>query len=403
MSKSKIFIWLCVSFALGVWLASRFNLPREYVYGLLAFASTILVLAVLAARHAASLAAVFLLAACLGALRLQASQIPNEFSDLFGAKQRLEGYVVEDPDIRPEKQMVTFRPKGYGQNVLATLPLTQEYFYGDWIVAEGKVAEPKNFEDFDYQKYLERFNVYATMSYPKILILKSHQLNPVKENLLKIKHAFAQRISNFLNEPQASLLMGILIGARKTLPQNVVDNFNATGVSHIIAISGYNISIIIKALEYLARLLGRKMSFWLSLLVIAGFVIVSGASASVIRAAIMGGCLLLAFYIGRQYSISPILFFSAFVMLLLNPKILYWDISFQLSFAATAGIVYFSPLLETATAGWPGLLKTKDIFLTTMAAIVVTLPLILLYFGRLSLVAPVTNILLLPFIPFTML
>ncbi|HYV33243.1 MAG TPA: ComEC/Rec2 family competence protein, partial [Candidatus Limnocylindria bacterium] len=197
--------------------------------------------------------------------------------------------------------------------------------------------------------------------------------------------------------------MGILIGARKTLPQSVIDNFNTTGVSHVIAISGFNISIIIKSLEYLAKLFGRRFSFWLSLIIIFSFVILSGASASVIRAAVMGSLLLIAFNIGRQYSITPALFFSAAVMLLINPKILFWDIGFQLSFAATLGIVYFSPLLDQITQNWPNPVQLKSILLTTMAAIVSTLPLILFYFGRLSLVAPLVNILILPFVPLTML
>ena len=403
MSKSKIFIGLSISFAAGIFLASEFFISIPIIWAILGLAGVGFTFAFLSKNKAGAFFMLFLLFVGLGAFRLQMVQVPSEFTSLYEGKPLLEGYVVEDPDIRTDKQLLTFKPKGFGQNILITTTLGQQFFYGDLITAEGKVTEPKNFEDFDYQKYLERFSIYAVASYPKILILKSHQLNPLKESLLKIKSAFARRIAGFIHEPQASLLMGILIGARKTLPPQVIDNFNLTGVSHIIAISGYNISIIIKALEYLARFFGRRASLYLSLLVIFSFVIISGASASVIRAAVMGTLLIIAFNIGRQYSITPALFFSAAVMLLINPKILLWDISFQLSFAATLGIVYFSPLLDQLTARWPNPLQVKSIFLTTMAAIVSTLPLILLYFGRLSLVAPVVNILILPFVPLTML
>lgn len=403
LSKSKIFVWLCVSFAVGIWLASRFAVPREILFIAAAILAAAFALLFLTKHPRACLPALFLFVVVLGAIRLQVSRVPPEFSDLYGSKQKLEGYIVEDIDVRTDKQLITFRPKGYNQNILATVPLSQSYFYGDWIVVEGKITEPKPFDDFDYKKYLERFNVYAITDYPKILILKSHQQNLVKEWLLRIKFNFAARIDKFLKQPQASLLMGILIGARKTLPQDIINNFSATGVSHVIAISGYNISIIIKALEYLARLLGRKTSLYMSLAVIFGFTIVSGASASVIRAAIMGSLLLIGYQIGRQYSITPALFFSAAVMLLINPKILFWDISFQLSFAATAGIVYFSPVLDSLTENWPNFLQIKSILLTTMAAIISTLPLILLYFGQLSLVAPLVNILILPLVPLTML
>src|SRR5207253_812354 len=108
------------------------------------------------------------------------------------------GYVVEDPDIRSNDQLITFRPKNYNQNILITTTLAQSFFYGDWITVEGKVEQAKNFGDFDYQKYLERYNVYGVIGYPKILILKSHQLSPVKEFLLKIKTGFSQRLSYVL-------------------------------------------------------------------------------------------------------------------------------------------------------------------------------------------------------------
>ena len=403
MAKSRIFIGIVISFGFGIWLASKFNLGLNYILIALAFSAGIFVLSFISGHKGIVLGALFLFCAGLGALRLQQTETPNEYQNLFDVKQTIEGKIVEDIDLRQNKQLITFQPKGFSQRILITTSLGKEYSYGNLAVVEGKIKQPQAFDDFDYPKYLERFNVYALMSYPKLLVLKDHTGNFIKDLLLDIKHKFTKRISKFLPEPENSLLLGILIGARKTLPQNIVDNFNNTGVSHIIAISGYNISIIIAALGFLARLLGRKWSFWLSLTVILGFVIMAGPSASVVRAMVMGFMLLVAFYIGRPYSVGPALFFAAFIMLLINPKILFWDIGFQLSFAATLGIVYFMPLLEKLTANWPNFFSLKEIFFTTMSAIIATLPLILLYFGRLSLTAPAVNILILPIIPLTML
>jgi competence protein ComEC len=403
MSKSKVFIGIAVSFAAGVWLGCRYNPPQFYVFVGLAIAAILFALAYNAKHKAAALLAVFLFAATCGVLRLQSSQRPNEYQNLFDSKQQLEGYIVEDTDIRISNQFLTIQPKNFSQRILATANLTDSYFYGDWVVVSGKLTQPQNFSDFDYQKYLERFGVYAVMSYPKILVLKSHRQNIIKEWLLDIKWAFTKRVERLLPEPQASLLMGILIGARKTLPQNIVDNFNATGTSHIIAISGYNITIIISSLAFLAGWLGRRKSFWLTLGLILGFVILSGASASVIRAAIMGSLGLLSANIGRQYAVGPALFFAGFIMLVINPKILYWDVSFQLSFLATLGIVYFQPLLNDLTAVWDDFTGIKSILLVTLSATFVTLPLILFTFGRLSVVSPLVNILILPIVPLTML
>jgi competence protein ComEC len=199
------------------------------------------------------------------------------------------------------------------------------------------------------------------------------------------------------------LLLGILIGARRSLPPQVLDDFTNTGVSHVIAISGYNISVIVASLAFLAKLIGRRSSFWISLLVIFAFVVVSGASSSVLRASIMGGLLLLSFQVYRPYRITPALCFAAALMLVWNPRILYWDVGFQLSFLATLGIVYAVPVLETLTTSWPNPFGTKTILLVSTSAILATMPLVLLQFGQVSLVALPVNILMLPFVPLTML
>ncbi len=403
MSKSRVFIGISISFAIGIFVASVFAPDHRVVLMALGVSAVVLIFALLFSVQRIVFLALLLFSAALGCFRLEQSIVQNEYTEMFGQKQKLEGYIVEDPDIRTDKQLVTFKPKGKTQNILLTTTLGQQFFYGDWVVLEGKVTEAKNFDDFDYKKYLERFNVYAVSSYPKILILKSHQLNPVKEDLLKIKAAFAKKISQLFVEPQRGLVMGILIGAKKSLPQEIIDNFNTTGTSHIIAVSGFNITIIIGALSAVSRLLGRRVSFWITLIFILGFVVITGGSASVIRASVMGFLLLLAINIGRQYAVTPALFFAALLMLALNPRILFWDVGFQLSFVATAGIIYFYPLLHTLTQKIPEDFGLKTLLLTTLSAIVATLPLILFNFGRLSLSAPLVNILVLPVVPFAML
>ena len=126
--------------------------------------------------------------------------------------------------------------------------------------------------------------------------------------MFKIKAALIKRLAQVYAEPQNSLLLGILIGAKKSLPANITENFNITGTSHIIAVSGFNITIMITALAVMSRFLGRRFSFWFTSAVIIAFVLITGASASVIRAAVMGFLLLLSFNIGRQYSVAPALF-----------------------------------------------------------------------------------------------
>lgn len=401
MSKSKVFVLICIAFCAGVMLGSKFNIARPYVF--ITAAVFVLIFALLVSAQTffkkAWIAPLLLFFVCLGVLRIQASYLESQFALMLETKQSLEGVVVKDVDMRQTFQMLTVRPEGYSQNILVTTLKTNKFFYGDKVWLTGRLAEAKEFNDFDYKGYLERQNVYALMKYPKAIVLKTNAGNPVVEKLLALKYIFIAQVNKVLPEPYSSLLLGILIGARKSLPQEIIDNFNTTGTSHIIAISGYNISIIASALGFLVYVFGRKSAFVITLGIILLFVIISGASASVIRAALMGGLLLTSSRIGRLYAITPALCFAAACMILVNPKILYWDAGFQLSFLATAGIVYGLPVLEGLTEKVPRFFGLKTALLITFAAILATLPLVLLLFGRLSVSAPLVNLLVLPAVP----
>jgi competence protein ComEC len=148
--------------------------------------------------------------------------------------------------------------------------------------------------------------------------------------------------------------------------------------------------------------IARKKSFWISLFGIIFFVILTGASASVVRAALMGCLVLLASQTGRASKITNALVFAAAAMLFLNPKILAFDVGFQLSFAATAGLIFLTPVLEKYFNRWPSLSGVKESLITTLSAIIMTFPLILYNFGRISFIAPLANLLILPAIPLTM-
>lgn len=399
MSKSKIFSSFCLCFFLGIAFGFKFAPILVFLYLSLALLILLFVLAFFKKHKVSILVFAGVIVFLLGAWRAAASLEENQFQNILETKTVLEGIIVEDVDIRPDKQLIAFQPKGHSQKILVTTNFINNFSYGDKVVVDGKVKQVENFGDFDYEKYLQRYNVYALSNYPKILILKTNQANSIKFYLLQVKAWCVEYLSRFLQEPHLSLLLGILIGAKKSLPKDLVQNFATVGLSHVVAVSGYNISVLIVSLGFLAKFVGRKMSFWLSVIVIVAFVIMAGASASVLRAAVMGGLLLVAFRLGRPYSFAPAILFSALLMLLVSPKILLWDIGFALSFAATLGIIYGVPLLEDLTLNiseWFGL---KTIFFTTICAIISTLPLSLLYFGQVSAVAILTNLLVLPLVP----
>lgn len=202
-------------------------------------------------------------------------------------------------------------------------------------------------------------------------------------------------IEKILPEPQASFLAGLLFGIDKNIPKNLLEDFNKTGTRHIIALSGYNITIIASLIMGFLLWLGfwRKHAFYLSITAIIFFVFLTGASASVVRAAIMGLLVLLAQQVGRLSNPKNLLALAAFFMILKEPSALLNNAGLQLSFAATIGIIYLSPYLK----------KLPEILATTLSAQIAVSPLIIFYFHQVSLISPIANLLVLPIIPVTML
>jgi len=237
--------------------------------------------------------------------------------------------------------------------------------------------------------------------------------------LLLLKNGFENSLGKILNEPQAAFLAGLLLGEKRGLPRELMADFSKTGTTHIIALSGYNITIIAVALMSLFNffMLRRAISFWVAVALIVLFVLMTGASASAVRAAIMGILVLIAQQSGRLYSIRNALIFAGAVMVFINPKVLTFDLGFQLSFGATLGLVYLSPILKRwipplenenfqtgqVSKSTPKIILTlKQILVTTLSAQIAVLPLLVINFGQLSLIAPLANLAILPFIPLTM-
>lgn len=198
-------------------------------------------------------------------------------------------------------------------------------------------------------------------------------------------------------------MAGLLTGSRRGIPDDVMESFNATGLTHIIAISGYNISIVIALIMGLLIWLPQRIRFYPAVIAIIIFTIFVGASAAVVRAAIMGILGLIALQCGRETSTRLMIAWTGAVMIAWNPKILLYDAGFQLSFLAVIGISELSPLLDRFLYRLPRTFAIKESVQMTLAAQIATAPLILFLFRRLSLVAPLTNLLVAPVIPLAML
>ena len=401
-------------------MATVFSLSAVFLI-LFGFSSIYLFILGIKNRNLALLGLLILFLIC-GACRYNIS-LPkiNQQTLAYYNQQQVEfiGLVNKEPDERQDKvkltvsaQQIIFNdqaPRIKGQALL-TVALYPQYQYGDKLAINCTLQPVKPIDNFAYDKYLARYNIYSLCYNPQIKLLASRQGNFFLTAIYDFKNLLISKINRILPEPQSSFLSGILIGAKKGLPSELANIFQKTGTSHLVAVSGYNVTIITAFLMALALQLGfnRKKSFWLLILLIIIFCILTGLQASIIRATIMAILFLTAQYLGRSSRVGNSILYAVVIMLLINPKLLVWDLGFQLSFLATLGLVYLNPILVSwlNVKKWSSkILQTVigDYFLTTMSAIIMTTPIILYNSGNISLIAPLANLLVLPAIPLAML
>ncbi len=315
------------------------------------------------------------------------------------------GVVINEPDVRIDSQKLTIDVTDYKGKVLLKTLQYPEYSYGDQLSIKCKLHPPEPIEDFRYDKFLAREGIYSVCYNPQIKKVSGNNGNFIYAWILKFKKGVEQIINKTISEPQAALLGGILLGSRRGLPTELMDQFNRVGITHIIAISGYNITIIVSVLMTLAKFLyiNRKKVLWFIFPSLIIFVILTGLSASVVRATIMGLLVVVAGQVGRKSNPKNILIAAAVVMSVCNPFVILWDSGFQLSFLATCGLMFLSEKLKKYFARVPEIFGLQENLVSTFSAIIMTLPLILFNFKRLSLIAPIANLLVLPTIPLAML
>lgn len=415
LTKSKIFFYFCLSFVGGVAIASFFVIP-DLVAGILLIGAILMIVLGWAIRWESVILGFCIILAVVGLWRFQAkSEVAEDDISRFNDAGKIVfvGVVDGEPDIRLDNTKLKVKVRDvevFGGKisasgfVLATVNKYPEYQYGDQLEISGKLTKPEEFDGFDYAAYLVKDDIYSLAYWPEVNFLSKDQGNFIRSFLFKMKNSFKESLVNVLPEPQASLAGGLLLGERTTLPDDLKDVFNAVGITHIIALSGFNITIIADSLRRMFNYLmaPRQYSFWLAVFAIIGFVVMTGASPSIVRAAVMGILLILAQKTGRLYSIRNALIFAGMVMIFVNPKILRFDLAFQLSFLATLGLVYISPFVEKYLGWLPEKLDLRGIASATLGAQIAVLPLILYSFGRLSVVAPFANLLILPIIPHAM-
>lgn len=280
------------------------------------------------------------------------------------------------------------------------------FAYGDRLRIRGVPTAPPTFADFDYRRYLARRGVHTVIRAIDLTRIASDRGHPVFARLYRLRARGNAVLNAVLPEPYAALANGMILGIESGIPRKLYNQFNLTGTSHVIVISGSNIALVSGILLAMTRRLRRpRLAAVLTLIGIAFYTLLVGADAAVTRAAIMGGLAVMAVALGRQSAALLSLFLAGLLMLAVNPLTL-WDVGFQLSFAATLGLILFSRPLRARWDAYVGNHLPRlannvlaEGLLVTMAAQITTLPLIVSYFGRLSLISFVANLLILPVQP----
>jgi len=443
MTASKIFLYLCLSFIFGIFASSALAALLNFSFGKAVFLFIcsglavfgIILISVFWKHKNVVISGFSIIFFILGFFAHQGRELEIRNNELreynnWAEEITLIGMVVEEPDIREKSVKLTIgdiqippyaKASGGKQNyediprridgkILATISRYPEYKYGDKLKITGKLETPAIFDDFNYKDYLEKDGIYSVVYLSKIeLIERKSDRDPVfviSGKILDFKNWLRQGIYRELPVSHASVLAAMILGDNNAISTELKQELSSTGTSHIIAISGMHIVVIINILMILLLGFGlwRGQAFYVSMILISAFIFMTGLQASGIRAGIMGGLLLLGQKVGRKSASFRSIIFAAAIMLAINPMLLFHDIGFQLSFLATMGIIYLEPSIRDWLKFVPAynLLNLRSILSMTISAQIFTLPILIYNFGNFYLASLPANLAVLPVVDWIM-
>lgn len=404
MSLYNIFFFGALFFLIGVFLASV-QAGIFIILGTAIIALT-LFLSYLASQNRFVKALSFLsLITILGAFYYNIYNVygGSKQSLVFGRAVSFVGVVSNNPSIKNNVSEAKFYIKEpfYG-NVLLKLSRISRIQYGDMIRVRGVIEKP---EPEGFARYLEKEGMYGVVKFPEIEFVSSGNGSRIKELLFSVRNSAISSFQRVLPPKESAFLSGLTFGGRSDFTKEFEEEMKLSGTTHLVALSGYNITILVlSVVGMFAYVFSRRLSHFLAFVVVIGFVVMTGAEASVVRAAIMAMLLAVAGGLGRSRDMRNLFALTALVMVLANPKILVFDVGFQLSFLALIGIVYVKPALLKIFrfSTKPGFLSWRDNFLTTLSAQITVIPLLVSQFGYFSISSLAANVLILELIPITM-
>ena len=409
MSRSRVFLFVLLNFVGGVFVRSFFEINQYYFFLLALFSLIMLFIFLPAYRQAgknkfAALAAFFALAFVLGGW-ITDKEIERTKNLIYSGKTFKETAIVEK---------VT--PSAFGQNIVAEfskekiLVLIQsakypEYFYGDLLDVSCILKPIENLNaSFDYKMYMAKEGVLYQCK-GKIEKIAEGKGNWLYSKIILARTTFENKITKVISQPYGALASGLLFGGGSGLSKEIQNDFSRTGMTHIIAVSGYNVTIIAEYLIMFGIFLGlwRKQAIWFAIVGIFLFVVMVGFPSSAVRAGVMSSILLWAMKNGRLANCENAIIFAGAIMLAINPLLLRWDVGFQLSFLATLGIVASASFWEKSFIKNHKAFGISEIILLSLSAQIFVLPIIAYNFNIVSPISLLANVFILPIVPLSML
>ena len=391
MGKSKFVIGILIGFLSGIFVGDLFRIDLFYIVGMII---GLTVAIILMWRDIYWRLAIFgLIGLCLGFCYIQLWQVKQSQTSLIYDKEiSFEANIISHPDFSASqaKYLLSFENK----KIELQAGRFPEFKYGDRLRVKGLIKKP--------YEYLLYKNIQGQLFNGQIEKISSGG-NIVVKNIYRVRDRFEQTLNQIFPEPLASFSAGLILGSKRNIPDSLSEDFNRTGTTHIIAVSGYNVTILIVYIGLIFGLISRRLKTWGSFMVIIIFVLMTGATASVVRAGILAGLVIFGRAQGRRINMAILVLLVAAIMVLFNPYLIKYDISFQLSFLAFLGLVYLSPVISSFKIAKPIPPFIRQTFAETFSAQLMVLPILVYYFGRASVISPIVNVLILWIVPAAML
>lgn len=291
------------------------------------------------------------------------------------------------------------------RGISVQIPLKQSVPFGSKIRFACSLKPIEQKADELDRRFAYRLHKAQAQCSPKELVTVSGPAWwDIRQSFADLRVWTNRRIASVLPGEEGMLIAGMLYGERG-MSQKSNDLFRRAGLTHLIAVSGSNITIV--ASIVFAVLLGfglwRRQAFWMTTIILAAYVTFTGFSASVARAAVMGWLVLLANHVGRRPRTWHVLLVSAFFLCVLDPWMLAFDAGFALSFLATIGLMIWSPILNEKLNFVPALGGLREAAATTVSATLMTAPYMAFAFEKISLAGLITNLVAVPLVPWAML